>query len=51
MGLNTIHGPWSMLWLTLVSVGMWYVIALAYQEVTHSYGVDALAIPSRNSSS
>jgi len=45
MGLNTIHGPWSMLWLTLVSVGMWYLIALAYQEVTHSYGVDALAIP------
>jgi uncharacterized protein (TIRG00374 family) len=45
MGLNTIHGPWSLLWLTLVSVGMWYVIALAYQEVTHSYGVDALAIP------
>jgi glycosyltransferase 2 family protein len=45
MGLNTIHGPWSMLWLTLVSIGMWYLIALAYQEVTHSYGVDALAIP------
>ncbi len=44
-GLNTIHGPWSLLWLTLVSVGMWYVIALAYQEVTHAYGVDALAIP------
>ena len=44
-GLNTIHGPWSLLWLTLVSVGMWYVIALAYQEVTHSYGVDALEIP------
>ncbi|HET6177262.1 MAG TPA: lysylphosphatidylglycerol synthase transmembrane domain-containing protein [Candidatus Sulfotelmatobacter sp.] len=45
MGLNTIHGPLSLLWLTLVSVGMWYVIALSYQEVTHSYGVDALAIP------
>jgi len=44
-GLNTIHGPLELLWLTLVSVGMWYVIALAYQEVTHSYGVDALAIP------
>jgi hypothetical protein len=44
-GLNTIHGPVSMLWLALVSVGMWYVIALAYQEVTHSYGTDALAIP------
>ena len=45
MGLNTIHGPLSLLWLTAVSVGMWYVISLAYQEVTHSYGVDALEIP------
>jgi glycosyltransferase 2 family protein len=45
MGLNTIHGPWSMLGLTVVSIGMWYFIALAYQEVTHSYGVDALEIP------
>jgi len=45
MGLNTIHGPWSMLWLTLASVGMWYMIALAYHEVTHSYGMDALEIP------
>ena len=45
MGLNTIHDPWSMLWLTLVSVGMWYAIALSYHEVTHSYGVDALEIP------
>jgi glycosyltransferase 2 family protein len=44
-GLDTIHGPASMLWLTLVSVGMWYIIALAYQEVTHSYGVAALEIP------
>jgi glycosyltransferase 2 family protein len=45
MGLNTIHGPWSLVWLALVSVGMWYLIALAYHEVTHSYGVDALEIP------
>jgi uncharacterized protein (TIRG00374 family) len=45
MGLNTIHGKLSLLWLILVSVGMWYVISLAYQEVTHSYGVDALEIP------
>jgi uncharacterized protein (TIRG00374 family) len=45
MGLNTIHGPLSMLWLTVVSVGMWYMIALAYQEVTHSYGAAALDIP------
>jgi len=45
MGLNTIHGPVAMLSLTLVSVGMWYVIALSYKEVTLSYGVDALDIP------
>src|SRR5262249_7639181 len=44
-GLNTIHGPLALLLLTLVSIGMWYVIALAYHEVTHSYGVDALEIP------
>ena len=45
MGLNTIHGPASLLWLTLVSVGMWYVIALAFKEVTHSYGAASLDIP------
>ncbi len=45
MGLNTVHGPLSMLWLAVVSVGMWYLIALAYKEVTHSYGMDALEIP------
>ncbi len=44
-GLDTIHGPLSMLWLSIVSVGMWYIIALAYQEVTHSYGVPSLEIP------
>jgi glycosyltransferase 2 family protein len=45
MGLNTVHGPLSLLWLTLVSVGMWYVIALAYQEITHAYGTPSLEIP------
>jgi glycosyltransferase 2 family protein len=44
-GLNTIHGVTEMLSLTAVSVGMWYLIALAYHEVTHAYGVDALEIP------
>ena len=44
-GLDTIHGPTAMLWLSVVSVGLWYIIALAYQEVTHSYGVAALEIP------
>jgi uncharacterized protein (TIRG00374 family) len=45
MGLNTIHDRWSLLSLALLSVGIWYVTALAYQEVTHSYGVEALEIP------
>lgn len=44
-GLDTIHGPVSLLLLSIVSVGMWYIIALAYQEVTHSYGVASLEIP------
>ena len=34
-----------MLWLILVSVGMWYIIALSYQEVTHAYDVPSLEIP------
>jgi len=45
VGLNTIHGPVSLICLIVVSLGMWYVIARAYQEVAHSYGVDALEIP------
>jgi glycosyltransferase 2 family protein len=44
-GLDTIHGALSLLTLTLVSVGMWYIIALAYQEVTHSYAAASLEIP------
>lgn len=43
-GLNTIHGTWELVQLIVVSVLMWYCIALAYQEVTHSYGVDSLEI-------
>ena len=45
LGLNTIQGPWSLLTLAVLSLGIWYVTALAYQEVTHSYGVEALEIP------
>lgn len=44
-GLKAIHGPWSLLALVSVSLVIWYVTALAYKEVTHSYGVDALEIP------
>lgn len=45
MGLNTIHGVLELLYLSGVSIGMWYLIALSYHEVTHAYGVDALEIP------
>ena len=38
VGLNTIHGPGEFLQLSAVSVLMWWVIALAYKEVTHAYG-------------
>jgi uncharacterized protein (TIRG00374 family) len=44
-GLNTIHGALSLLWLASLSIIIWYLTALAYKEVTHSYGVDALEIP------
>ncbi len=44
IGLHTIHGPISLILLIVVSVAMWFVIAVAYQEVTHSYGTDALDI-------
>jgi glycosyltransferase 2 family protein len=44
-GLNTIQGPLCFLMLSAVSVGMWYLIALSYQEITHSYGVPSLEIP------
>jgi len=36
-GLNTIHGPISFLQLAGVSIFMWWLIALSYQEVTHAY--------------
>jgi glycosyltransferase 2 family protein len=37
-GLNTIHGPLSFIQLSAVSVLMWWLIAVAYKEVTHAYG-------------
>lgn len=38
VGLNTIHGPFAFLQLSAVSILMWWVIAMAYKEVTHAYG-------------
>jgi len=50
-GLNTIHGPVSLLMLIVVSIGMWWIIAVAYHEVTiayhqtaHVFGEDPLDI-------
>jgi len=37
-GLNTIHGPLSFLQISVVSVLMWWLIAVSYKEVTHAYG-------------
>jgi glycosyltransferase 2 family protein len=44
-GLRFVHGPGSLTLAILISVAMWFVIAVAYQEVTHAYGTDALEIP------
>jgi uncharacterized protein (TIRG00374 family) len=43
-GLNTIHSPLSLIMLILLSVLMWFMIIIAYQEVAHSYGVAILNI-------
>ncbi len=43
-GLNTIHSPLSLILLILLSVLMWFMIIMAYQEVAHSYGVAILNI-------
>jgi hypothetical protein len=43
-GLHIVHGPISLALSILVSVAMWFVITIAYQEVTHAYGTDALDI-------
>lgn len=44
-GLKTIHSKWALVQLIAVSVLMWCIIALAYKEVAHSYGVEPLEIP------
>lgn len=37
-GLDTIHGPAAFLQISIVSLVMWWFIALSYQEVAHAYG-------------
>ncbi len=39
-GLNTIHDSTALLQLTAVSLAIWFLIALAYREVLHSYPSD-----------
>jgi glycosyltransferase 2 family protein len=43
-GLNTIHSPLSFIALIGLSLLMWFMIIMAYQEVAHSYGVAILNI-------
>ncbi len=50
-GLNTIAGTRAFVQLVVVSLAMWFIIALAYREVAHSYppeipGVPAASAPS-----
>jgi hypothetical protein len=37
-GLDTVHGPLAFLQLSGLSILMWWIIALAYLQVTHAYG-------------
>ncbi len=43
-GLDTIHGLGSLIALIVLSLAMWFMIIMAYQDVAHSYGVDVLDI-------
>jgi uncharacterized membrane protein YbhN (UPF0104 family) len=43
-GLDTIHGPVSLLGSIGLSLLMWFMIIMAYQDVAHSYGVEVLDI-------
>jgi uncharacterized protein (TIRG00374 family) len=37
-GLDTIHDPLSFLEIALLSLALWWTVALCYREVTHAYG-------------
>jgi uncharacterized protein (TIRG00374 family) len=43
-GLNTIHGFAEFLQLAAVSIGMWFLIALAYHEVIRAYGAPLFTV-------
>jgi len=44
-GLDTIHSVVSLVQIVVVSLAMWFLIALAYQQVTSSYGAAVLRLP------
>jgi uncharacterized protein (TIRG00374 family) len=44
-GLNTIHGASELVQLIVVSLVLWYSVALAYQQITGAYGVGVLTLP------
>jgi hypothetical protein len=43
--MSTIHGTSSLLQLIIISLAMWYTVALACQQATAAYGVEILRIP------
>lgn len=45
-GLHTIHGLWSLVQISAVSLLMWWLIAVAYKEVTIAYGTPMHAMTS-----
>ena len=44
-GLNTIAGAKAFVQLVAVSLAMWFIIALAYREVAHSYPPEVPGVP------
>ncbi|HYH00279.1 MAG TPA: lysylphosphatidylglycerol synthase transmembrane domain-containing protein [Terriglobales bacterium] len=42
-GLNTVHNTWSFVQLVTVSLAIWLLIAVAYEEILHSYPAGAEA--------
>jgi uncharacterized protein (TIRG00374 family) len=44
-GLNTIAGAQAFVQLVVVSLAMWFIIALAYREVAHSYPPEVPGVP------
>jgi uncharacterized protein (TIRG00374 family) len=43
-GLNTIHSPASFAMISAVSLGMWWCIAISYNEVTRAYGASMAGV-------